>query len=79
MFVFQRSGYILYVPKTDFLVFRVNPELKRELQRLADQEQRTVSQFCEMLLYEAIDLYNKDGAKYIQRLVAKQKARMKDS
>jgi hypothetical protein len=77
LFVPQRSGYISYVAKTDFLVFRVNPELKRELQRLADQEQRTVSQVCEMLLYEAIDLYKKDGAKYIQCLVAKQKSRSK--
>jgi len=65
------------VAKTDFLVFRVNPDLKRELQKLADEEQRTVSQVCEMLLYEGLDVCKKVGPKFIQRLVAKQKNRAK--
>jgi hypothetical protein len=70
-------SYISYVAKTDFLFFRVNPELKRELQEVADHEQRTVSQVCEMLLYEGLEAYKKDGPKFIQRLVAKQKSRAK--
>ena len=73
----ERTAIILNVAKTDFLTLRINPELKRELQKLAEEEQRTVSQVCEMLLYEAIDVYKKDGTKYVQRLVAKQKERTK--
>ena len=65
--------------KTDFIAFRVAPELKRELQRIADDEQRALSQVCEMLLYEGVEAYKQEGPKFIQRLVAKQKARVKDS
>jgi predicted transcriptional regulator len=67
------------VAKTEFLAFRVPPELKRELQRIADDEQRAVSQVCEMLLYDGVEAYKKEGPKFMQRLVAKQKARGKDS
>jgi len=67
------------VPKTEFLAFRVAPELKRELQRIADDEQRPLSQVCEMLLYEGVDACKKEGTRFMQRLVARQKARLKDS
>ena len=72
-------SYISAVTKTEFLAFRVVPELKRELQRIADDEQRALSQVCEMLLYEGVEASKKEGPKFIQRLVAKQKARVKDS
>ena len=75
--IFWIGSYISYVAKTDFLTFRVSPNLKRELQSLAEEEQRTVSQVCELLLYEALDVYKKEGPKFIQRLVAKQKSRAK--
>lgn len=63
--------------KTDFLAFRVNPALKREIQQIADDEQRNLSQICEMLLYEGVEAYKKEGDKFMQRLVAKQKLRTK--
>ena len=72
-------SYILVVAKTEFVAFRVAPDLKRELQRISDDEQRALSQVCEMLLYEGVEAYKKEGPKFIQRLVAKQKARVKDS
>jgi hypothetical protein len=65
------------VTKSDFLAFRVNPELKREIQRIADDEQRNISQICEMLLYDGVEAYKKEGSKFMQRLVAKQKLRTK--
>ena len=65
--------------KTEFVAFRVAPDLKRELQRISDDEQRALSQVCEMLLYEGVGAYKQEGPKFIQRLVAKQKARVKDS
>ena len=73
------NGYIPVVAKTEFLAFRVAPELKRELQSIADDEQRALSQVCEMLLREGVEAYKKEGPKFMQRLVAKQKARVKDS
>ena len=41
------------------------------------RKQRNLSQICEMLLYEGVEAYKKDGPKFIQRLVAKQKLRTK--
>jgi hypothetical protein len=73
------ADIIWVVAKTEFLAFRVAPELKRELQRLADDEQRALSQVCEMLLNEGVEAYKKEGHKFVQRLVAKQKARVKDA
>jgi predicted transcriptional regulator len=75
----HRSSYISSVAKTDFIAFRVSPELKRDLQRIADDEQRALSQVCEMFLYEGVEGSKKEGPKFIQRLVAKQKARVKES
>jgi hypothetical protein len=69
--------YISGVARTGFLVFRVNPALRQDIQRIADEEQRTITQVCEMLLYEGVEAYKKDGSKFIQRLVAKQKTRVK--
>ena len=74
-----RKSYISGVAKTEFIAFRVAPELKRELQRIADDEQRALSQVCEMFLYEGVEGSKKEGPKFMQRLVAKQKARVKDA
>ena len=60
-------------------MFRVDPALRRDIQRIADEEQRTLTQVCEMLLNEGVEAYKKEGAKFMQRLIAKQKARVKDS
>jgi hypothetical protein len=65
----------MVVIKKDFLAFRVPPELKREIEEIADAEVRSVSQVCEMLLCEGVDAYKKEGPKFMQRLVAKQKRR----
>ena len=65
--------------RTGFLVFRVDPALRRDVQRIADDEQRTITQVCEMLLYEGVEAYKKEGPKFMQHLVAKQKARFKDA
>ena len=54
----------------------MDPALRRDIQRIADEEQRTITQVCEMLLYEGVEAYKKEGAMFVQRLVAKQKARV---
>jgi hypothetical protein len=75
----QVRRYISGVARTGFLVFRVDPALRRDIQRIADEEQRTLTQVCEMLLNEGVEAYKKEGAKFMQRLIAKQKARVKGS
>jgi hypothetical protein len=67
------------VAKTEFIAFRVAPELKRELQRIAGDEQRALSQICEMFLYEGVESSEKEGPKFMQRLVARQKNRLKNT
>jgi len=61
----------------EFLAFRVSPALKEEIQEIAANEARSVSQICELLLSEGIEAYRKEGPKFMQRLVAKQKTRAK--
>ena len=79
MLKIRSRSYISEVARTGFLVFRVDPALRRDVQQIADEEQRTITQICEMLLREGVEAYKKEGPKFIQRLVAKQKVRVKDS
>jgi hypothetical protein len=44
-------------------------DLRQDIQRIADEEQRTTTQVCQMLLYEGVEAYKKEGPKFIQRLV----------
>ena len=60
------------------MAFRVSPDLKNDIQGIADTEARSISQICELLLSEGVHAYKKEGAKFMQRLVAKQKARVND-
>jgi hypothetical protein len=52
-------------------------EFRRILGSVEDDEQPNFSQICEMLLYEGLEAYKKDGPKFMQRLIAKQKVRTK--
>lgn len=49
------------------------PELREELELIADAESRSVSQICELLLRGGVEIYRKDGHKYMQRLLAHQR------
>jgi hypothetical protein len=59
------------------LNLRIRSSLKKELETVAASEGRSVAQICELLLYEGVEGYHKEGTKFIQRLIAKQKLRMK--
>jgi hypothetical protein len=65
--------------KKGFLAFRVSPELKNEIQGIANSEARSISQVCELLLADGVQAYKKEGPKFMQRLVAKPKVKVKDS
>jgi hypothetical protein len=72
-----RSYSLLVTTKKGFLAFRVSPDLKREIQEIADSEARSISQVCELLLIEGIQEYRKEGPKFMQRLISKQKVKVK--
>ena len=54
------------------LAFRIPAELKKRLQALAKREARSLSQVCEILLRLGVENYEKEGAKYFQRLLSRQ-------
>jgi hypothetical protein len=51
------------------LAFRIQADLKKRLLRLAKQEARSLSQICELLLKIGVDEYDKDGHKYLQKVL----------
>ena len=55
------------------LAFRIPTDLKRRLQKVAKREERSLSQVCEMLLRLGAEGYEKEGPKYIQRHLSRQK------
>jgi hypothetical protein len=63
-------SYNLWIMKKNApLAFRVSSELKKNLQRIADREARSTSQICELLLTIGVDSYEKEGARYLQRVL----------
>ena len=61
------------VVKKAFLGFRLVPELKAELEKVAAREERSVSQICEILLRIGVDAYKKEGSKHLQRFLSRRK------
>ncbi len=61
------------VARKVFLGVRINPVLKDRLEQISAAEERTVSQICEMLLRQGAEAYRKEGAKYLQRFLSRQK------
>jgi hypothetical protein len=48
--------------------FRINPELKQQIEEIADEEQRSISQICELFLKGAVEDYRKEGPQFIDPL-----------
>jgi len=59
--------------KNEQIGFRLPAALKKELQEVARREGRTLSQVCEIFLSGGLETYKKEGAKYFQRLLSRQK------
>ncbi len=51
------------------LAFRIEADLKKRLLKLAKQESRSVSQICEMLLKIGVNEYDKEGHKYLLKIL----------
>ena len=58
-----------------FLGIRIDPELKKSLEEMGHAEERSVSQVCEFLLRNGIDVYKKEGAKYLRKSTTSEKHR----
>jgi len=56
------------------LAFRIPSELKKTIQNIADREARSISQICEILLTVGAESYQKEGSRYLQRFLDKEKA-----
>jgi hypothetical protein len=59
--------------KDTALSFRVQRGLKADLEKVALNEGRSLSQVCEALLAGGLDVYKREGPKYLQRLLSHQK------
>lgn len=59
--------------KDSALSFRIPARLKAELEKVALSEGRSLAQVCEAFLLGALDVYKKEGSKYIQRFLARPK------
>jgi hypothetical protein len=60
--------------KSAFLGIRMNPELKTQIGKIAQKEERSISQICEVLLRGGVAAYLKEGSKYLQRHLSNQKS-----
>ncbi len=62
-----------------FLGVRIDPELRKILEEVANVEERSVSQICELMLRKGVEGYKKEGTKYLQRpLRPKDKERLSE-
>jgi hypothetical protein len=59
--------------KDTALSFRVPRRLKAELEKVASSEGRSLSQVCEVLIAGGLDVYRREGSKFLQQLVSRQK------
>jgi hypothetical protein len=64
---------VIDMRKDTALSFRIPSHLKTELERVAQTEGRSLAQICEALIAGGLDIYKRDGSKYLQRLVSRQK------
>jgi predicted transcriptional regulator len=55
------------------LTFRVHSDLKKRLESVAASEGRSVAQICEAFLHAGLMKYEKEGTKYVQRFLAREK------
>lgn len=63
--------------KDERIGFRVSGEVKAALSQIAKKEGRSVAQICELFLKGGINEYEKDGATYLHRLLARSKEKGK--
>jgi hypothetical protein len=53
------------------LTLRVRGALKKQLEDVASSEGRSVAQICEAFLVAGLAVYQKEGTKYVRRLLSR--------
>jgi hypothetical protein len=61
------------MPKAASLSLRISAALRKELDRVATNERRSVSQVCEALLEGGLESYKKEGTPYLHRYIGREK------
>ena len=64
---------VIAMRKDTALSFRIPGRLKMELEKVALSEGRSLAQVCEALLAGGLEIYWKEGPKYLQRLLSHQR------
>ncbi len=67
---FSKDAKIGAMKKDTRLTFRVKSSLKKNLEAVAATEGRSVAQICEVFLKAGMEVYKKEGSKYVQRHLA---------
>jgi hypothetical protein len=52
--------------------FRIQSDLKKDLETIAAREGRSVAQICDAFLKAGSEAYRKNGPKYLQRFLSRQ-------
>jgi predicted transcriptional regulator len=61
------------VARKTFLGIRISPELKKALERIAESEERSLSQICELILRHGVEEHKKDSTRYLRRFLGQGK------
>lgn len=61
--------------KDERIGFRVSGEIKAALLQIAKKEGRSLAQVCELLLKGGIHEYEREGSKYLHRLLERTKGK----
>jgi hypothetical protein len=60
------------------LTFRVNSDLKREVEAIAMREGQSVARICEAFIIAGSDAYKKQGTKFLRRILGRLGTKMTD-
>jgi hypothetical protein len=53
---------------------RISADMKSKIRAIAHREARSVSQVCEVFLKLGVEYYDKEGPKFLQRSIGRQKS-----
>jgi hypothetical protein len=60
------------------LTFRVNSDLKRNVEAIATREGQSVARICEAFIVAGSDSYKKQGTKFLRRMLGRLGTKMMD-
>ncbi len=57
------------------VAFRITAELKRKLEKIADEEGRSISQICEIFLWAGVDSYQESGSDLLKKIMLRHRGK----